>query len=534
MKHNILSLNKLSILAIIALVFVACDKEEIFESAPEVTDHNGEYTYTMHLDCDAPLFDDEAGTRASYSWIDGSKLYLRFVKGTSTVSGTAVYNSSTKKWTVSATSSLNISNMSYTCYANYFKDSGTSTSTYVNLNPTTACYSGTGTYTHPTSSDIYLTVKLSPTTWRLRFYGSSGTSITVTNSSNIKYNTKFNISTGTYTTETKDVGLSAGSNGYTPYIYGIWDYSYIDNDVYVKNGSNTYSRGIQASNLKAKESAYMVIPTQSNYSSNGWKRESQYVSYCDLRTSYPFAFTDRLITGFDVGTNVAYCYMKVYKSSEISSLTESQIITKLQSDVTSRSVSEVTGNNWKFWGLSSNTDYVLCTYCTNSSGDHGNLVKYSFTTLSTTAPQAEISEVKYNNNYSEWYTYLTKLNNAYSYYLFCLQGTDWYNQETDWLAYDVRKAIAQGYGTVYYTWSPSYLTWDKTSNYITLISWARNYSGTIGNYYYFRGYASSSAPSLIQENMEKEETSGKGYDSMPRRDIPPYKPIEAVIVNLME
>ena len=262
-------------------------------------------------------------------------------------------------------------------------------------------------------------------------------------------------------------------------------------------------------------------------------KESQYVSYCDLKTDYPFAFTDGFVTGWSAGSNVAYCYIKVYKSWEISSLTDSQIITKLQSEVTREPVSEVNNYIRRFYDLYSSTNYVLCTYCLDKNNNHGNLVKYSFTTLSTTAPKAEITSVKYNNSYKEWYIYLTKRYNAYSYYLYCYEGIDNYNRHEHFTAYYARRSIAQGYGSVYYTWNPNYLTYNKSSNYVAFVSWARNSSYVFGNYDYFAGY-SSSAPALMPAKKEPTKTLGKECESMLRMDLPPYKPAKVVVVSPME
>ena len=262
------------------------------------------------------------------------------------------------------------------------------------------------------------------------------------------------------------------------------------------------------------------------------KKESQYVSYCDLKTDYPFAFSDGFVTGWSVGSNVAYCYVKVYKSSEISSLTESQIITKLQGDVTRESVSNFTGKITRYSDLYSSTNYVLCTYCLDSNNNHGSLVKYSFTTTSSTAPKAEISDVRYDNQY--WYFYLTKRYGAYSYYLYYWEGYDDYYTHEHFMAYYARKSIYQGYGTAYYTWNPDYRYSNRTSNYITVVSWARNSSYTIGNYDYFCGYASSSTPALMPAKREPTKSSGKNYESMPRMDLPPYKPAKVVIVSPLE
>jgi len=529
MKKYILSLSSLSIACILVFALAACSQDNDLFDAPEVTEPVAEeYVYTVHLDCDAPLFDDEAGTRANYSWPNGSKLYLRFSNGSSYVTGTAVYSSSTGKWTISSNTALTTSNTSKTCYANYFINSGTSTSTYVNLTAKTACYYGAGTYTHPTSTDIYLKVKLSPKTWRLRFSGSSSTSITVTNSSDINYNTKFDIANGTYTAEKQNVSLSVGSNGYTDYVYGQFVYS-SSNKIYVKNGSDTYYRSVSGSNLKEKESAYMVIPTASNYSSNGWTKESKYVSYCDLKTSYPFAFTDCIITGWTIGSNVSRAYIRVYKSSEISSLSDESIISKLVNETTYRTASELKDYSWRYGSLSTSTNYVLCTYCYDSNGNHGNLVKYSFKTSSTYDPKAEINEVTYNNYYQRWYCTFKKRNSAYSYYAFAYQGTDNYNQDIDFLAYSARKSIALGTATCFYDWTSSVYV-SKTSIYIVWISWAKDSSGNMGIYDYWRGYASS-APEMTpikNEPKYKQEYSGKDYAL--DLNSTPFKPCEVYVM----
>ena len=144
-----------------------------------------------------------------------------------------------------------------------------------------------------------------------------------------------------------------------------------------------------------------------------------------------------------------------------------------------------------------------------------------------------ITSVKYNNSYKEWYIYLTKRYNAYSYYLYCFEGIDNYNRHEHFTAYYARKSIAQGYGSVYYTWNPNYLTYNKSSNYVAFVSWARNSSYVFGNYDYFAGY-SSSAPALMPAKRGPTKTSGKECESMPRMDLPPYKPAKVVVVSPIE
>lgn len=252
------------------IVMAACSNDECADFTEQIN-ADGTYTYNLRMDC---MMADSATniTRANYSWENGTTLYLRFRNGSTYTAGTAVYNRSTGLWTLTTTSSLTVKTSESTCEAYYFKNNGSVTTSTIALTKNTSCYQGTGNYTHPTASDIYASVILKPKNWRLRFRGSSGSSITIiSNSSDISYYSSFNRSTGEFSTTKKDVKLTVASNGYTPYIYGTFLSPNTKNKITIKSNTNDlFYRTINGTTLQSKSSGYLTMPTSSNYSSYGW------------------------------------------------------------------------------------------------------------------------------------------------------------------------------------------------------------------------------------------------------------------------
>ena len=268
-RIKLLQLFAAAILSI--LVTAACSNNDERTEFTEQINADGTYTYNIRIDC---MIADSATdvTRAYYSWENGTTLYLRFKNGSTYTAGTAVYNSSTGLWSLTTPSSLPVLTSESTCEAYYFKNNGSVTTSTITLTENTSCYQGTGSYTHPTGSDIYASVTLKPKNWRLRFRGSSGSSVTiVSNSSDISYYSSFNRTTGAFSTTKKDVKLTVASNGYTPYIYGTFLSPSTKNNITVKSNTNDlFYRTINGSTLQSKSSGYLTLPTSNNYSSNGW------------------------------------------------------------------------------------------------------------------------------------------------------------------------------------------------------------------------------------------------------------------------
>ena len=270
-QHRFQSLIFATVMLSITLLS-ACSGEESAEIA-DVPSADGTYNYKLHLNFQIADSTTEA-TRASISLTNGMTVYLRFGNGSSYISGMAVYSSSSGTWNVSTNSSLPSVTSSRSCEAYYFKNPGTIYSSSINLTENTACYQGSGIYSHPNTSDVFVNVTLKPKNWRLRFYGSSGSRITIQESgSDIYYYTSFNRNSGEFSSQKKNVSLTVVSNSYTPYVYGIFKSASTANSIAIATGSNElYYRNINGTNLQNRGSGYLTIPTSSNYSSYGWNK----------------------------------------------------------------------------------------------------------------------------------------------------------------------------------------------------------------------------------------------------------------------
>lgn len=254
--------------AMLAVTLLSACSEDDYSESVEVPSADGTYSYTLHMDCQIADSMGE-GTRASMSLTSGTTIYLRFYNNGSYTSGTAVYNSG--QWTFTTSNSLPTTTSGMTCEAYYFKNPGTVYTSSINLTENTACYQGSGNYSHPTASDVFVSVSLKPKNWRLRFYGrASGTITVLGSSSDISYYTSFNRSTGEFGSTKKDLSLSISNGSYSSYIYGFFATPSSSNKITVKtvNDGNMFSRTINGTTLQSKGSGWVYAPHSSNYT--GW------------------------------------------------------------------------------------------------------------------------------------------------------------------------------------------------------------------------------------------------------------------------
>ncbi len=305
----------------IGMAFSACSQsDERLINTMGGRNNNGLYSYKLTLDCPIPGFEDGNATRAiSNEWPDKATLFCRFKSGSTFIPGYIILDKLEKTWTLWTYNGLPNTTSSADCEIYYFIDNN---GQYYVPNNETGCfdlyqngslmehtnisfYSGTessflagqlpllsenfsifssttATYTSSTDTwHVSLSAALKPRTWRLRFNGTNGTKISLPKSGNdIKYYTSFDLKGGTFTKEAKEVSLTVSSS-YTPYIFGEFNYSYIENDLIVVN--NTYSsykfkRKFLASNLPLGGSGYFTIPTPTNYSTYGWATDATPIS----------------------------------------------------------------------------------------------------------------------------------------------------------------------------------------------------------------------------------------------------------------
>lgn len=93
---------------------------------------------------------------------------------------------------------------------------------------------------------------LAPNCVRLRFKGKSGESISV---SGFVVNSRFNAVSQALTKSTSAISLTVGSDGYTPYIYGMLP----NGNLVIKRNGSEYVKSVRADALKVGQSGYIVL-----------------------------------------------------------------------------------------------------------------------------------------------------------------------------------------------------------------------------------------------------------------------------------
>lgn len=313
---NILSIFGLAFVMCLGLTACSQDESKSSDIQP-VKVQNGFYVYPVQFECAVPGFDEDGVTRAlTHDWPEKSSIMVRFLTDSKNYIGYMTYED--KSWRLLGTSDFLALDVSGTCELVYLTDNN-GDNFYVNMDTKcldvyhngtlvkntdipwnfsemtiteeVAIYFGEGTYIHSTKPMFTVKTTLKPLMWRLRFAGDNGTSITLPATDNdIMYCNTFKWSAtdgASVTRDKKDVTLTV-ANGYTPYVYGFFT-STSTNKITINKGNETYSREFNASNLPLGKSGYFTIPTASNYSTYGWKRDTGGVlfeePYCGWATS---------------------------------------------------------------------------------------------------------------------------------------------------------------------------------------------------------------------------------------------------------
>lgn len=239
----------------------------------------GEKTVSMNFNCTKADFDVDlkSTTRATASgeWENGDIVYLLFSCDKGSVPGKAVYNSSTKGWTVTYEGTLT-RDKELKLQAYYFDGEAVETDGVVTLQPTTGVYRDLeGSYVYPTGDEINAAAHLVPATGRIKFKGKAPDGLSI---KGISYYTSIN---------TSSFGLSSAKNelffevkdGWSEYIYGeIIKNQYIS----IGNGKYEYTMHENYINMALGKSGYIQIPQSDSY--NGWNRTNNpsWHDYVDL------------------------------------------------------------------------------------------------------------------------------------------------------------------------------------------------------------------------------------------------------------
>ena len=488
----------------VALSFTACSQDE--SEMDQLVINNGEATvegpqqYTMHFNCAAPGYDDER-TRATTTWADGSTIYLRF----GNVAGTAVYSAASDSWTVTTSGTLSVTSSETNCEAYYFEAPGSVSGATVTLKETTAIYQGTGKYTHPTSTDIYVNATLSPVTWRLRFEG--GAVALLGSRSDISYYNSFNRSTGQFTTsKMSDVDLLSSE-----YVYGIWSKTG-DNTIYVQT-DQVYYRTVKSSDLLPKASAYLTAPNAANYESKKWVPDP--VDYnATIEPDVFVAFSSGMVTSWTLGSTVNTFDYTIFRNKGEETYSDDELAAEIYDDGNGYALMYA---DYLFSSISEEwyepgVEYCLCAVAKNSEGIRGPVLRYKFTTLSTSLPYAEISNVQATST-TKWTFNVALKNNATGYYLATNTSEDTYNSNWYWYAYNVYNWATTGQIEIR-DWTSVQTTLSSgTCNVITVCTWGTDASGNIGN---CNVVTSSVAASSRQNYSAAKSSEGLMKEIMPK------------------
>lgn len=133
-----------------------------------------------------------------------------------------------------------------------------SNNTVVTLNSSSVDFSANSVdFTYSEDYGMAINAKLAPNCSRVRFKGVSGEKISV---SGFIANSQFNAVAQTMTTPISTISLTVGSDGYTPYIYGMLPNG---NLVITRNGSE-YVKSVRSDALKVGQSGYIVLDELKN------------------------------------------------------------------------------------------------------------------------------------------------------------------------------------------------------------------------------------------------------------------------------
>lgn len=270
----------LSLLTAALTLTTACNGDEEFfpEKHENLTTDTARVVHTakMRLLGDRAAFtgDDASNSHearaTSSSWKEGDKLYLQFTVGSERVDGIATYKASTNEWDVEYYGSVTAGEEA-TCEAYFFEGAASSTLTKVTLTPNTAIYADKAATYLLQEGTITVTAHLAPLTGRLRFKGESNSTFTTYG---FQTYTEYDITTNTLSKDSAQVFSTIASDGYTPYIYGVFaDES--NKTIYVKGisteGSLLFSRTLPATALSQGKSGWLNLPTYTSRS--GWKMD---------------------------------------------------------------------------------------------------------------------------------------------------------------------------------------------------------------------------------------------------------------------
>lgn len=226
------------------------------------------------------------GDELAWEWKDGDVIYLQYHVGEKLVRGHAVYSKETDSWEAFYNGTLASTEQ---CEVYFFEGASTSDKKQVTLTGSEAIYTDIYASYVVEDGEITLSAFLTPLTGRLQFTGAQGTKIQV---SGIQYYTGYDAETNTLTTSTEALSRTVATDGYTPYIYGV----FADTDKRELTVTNSidgdhidFVRSFGMSVFQVGKSGYMTIPTSDT--NKGWTEIKRNPILTVNQTSLNFSFS---------------------------------------------------------------------------------------------------------------------------------------------------------------------------------------------------------------------------------------------------
>lgn len=214
-------------------------------------------TYSLSFSCDVQGYNDSGSRASAVSISSGAKMYVVLKSGSSVVNyGTATYSGGSWELVTNATPSEG----SGDAVLYYFENPKSTSSSSVTCSANTAVYSCTGSWSF-SSNTLSVSGTLTPQMSRIRFYGSSSTSFSV---SKVTVPSSFSISNGTLSTMTSSQSVTISSSRYSDYVYA--DPATLQNLVVTVSGTDYTKDALPSGD--AIKSIVVDLPTSSSHA--GW------------------------------------------------------------------------------------------------------------------------------------------------------------------------------------------------------------------------------------------------------------------------
>ncbi|MBR2113249.1 MAG: hypothetical protein IJ929_01060 [Prevotella sp.] len=359
------------ILAAVGMIMAACSQDSTISSEQNQPQS---YTYSLQLDAVINGF-GQGTTRSTYTWTNGTQIYLQFHVGENCIQGTAKYSQATGQWTVTTSQQI-AADTDGDCEAYYFVNASGTSSQAITLNTQSIIYQDLeGSFTFTEDQVMSVKVLLSPRTGRVRFKGKASTKFSV---SGLSFHTGYNLASNSFTTNSTKLSSAFDKEGDTDYYY-VYFTEVNKRQLTVDGiGKGAFIRSFDETVLSVGQSGYITLPAADNIPS-GWTL---------INTDNQKEITLPTISGVDVSKLRSHFATATASVTSLGNGTLSEVgfIYSTSSDPTTTNGTKLACGQLatieaRIASLTAKTTYYIKAYAVNERGTtYGNVAH--FTTLS--------------------------------------------------------------------------------------------------------------------------------------------------------